>query len=100
MLVQGSVLQLRDKSAQMLLSRKATMILFFMKAEKRGKGTKDEPTIVHALDNYRCVGCVCNEDDTNIKWMWIIEGKPKRCMCGYWFKLERHEPKTFEEFPV
>merc|ERR1739844_254203 len=73
---------------------------FFLKALTRAKGTKDEPTIVHAMDNYRMVGCVCNEEDTNIKWMWIMEGKPKRCMCGHWFKLEQHEPKTFEELPL
>merc|ERR1711974_439191 len=22
-------------------------------------------------DNYRMVGCVCNEEDTNIKWTWL-----------------------------
>ena len=40
---------------------------------QRSKGTKDSPTIVHAMDNYRMVGCVCNEEDTNIKWTWLSE---------------------------
>merc|ERR1719251_870068 len=31
---------------------------FFLKAVKRAKGTKDSPTIVHAMDNYRMVGCL------------------------------------------
>ena len=46
---------------------------FFLKAVKRTKGTKDTPTIIHAMDNYRMVGCVCNEEDTNIKWTWLCE---------------------------
>ena len=25
------------------------------------------------MDNYRMMGCVCNEEDTNIKWMWLCE---------------------------
>lgn len=63
---------------------------FFMKARKKGKGTKAEPNIVDALDTYRMVGCVCNEDDTHVNWMWLIEGKPKRCECGHWFELRVH----------
>ena len=46
---------------------------FFLKAVQRTKGTKDTPTIIHAMDNYRMVGCVCNEEDTNIKWTWLCE---------------------------
>ena len=46
---------------------------FFLKAVQRAKGTKDAPTIIHAMDNYRMVGCVCNEEDTNIKWTWLSE---------------------------
>merc|ERR1711936_1208822 len=33
---------------------------FFLKAVTRAKGTKNEPTIVNAMDNYRMMGCVCN----------------------------------------
>merc|ERR1719357_2411571 len=54
---------------------------FFLKAITRGKGTKDEPTIVNAMDNYRMVGCVCQEEDTTIKWTWLSQGVPKRCEC-------------------
>ena len=73
---------------------------------QRSKGTKDSPTIIHAMDNYRMVGCVCNEEDTNIKWTWLSEvrtikwkhasqfhhfqGLPKRCECGYWMELKSH----------
>ena len=46
------------------------------------------------------VGCVCNEEDTNIKWFWIFENKPKRCECGYWFKLNRHEAPDRFKLPV
>merc|ERR1712189_128988 len=63
---------------------------FFLKAVVRAKGTKDAPTVINAMDNYRMMGCVCNEEDTNIKWMWLCEGTPKRCECGYWFELKSH----------
>merc|ERR1719430_521354 len=63
---------------------------FFLKAITRGKGTKNDPTIVNAMDNYRMVGCVCAEEDTNIKWTWLSEGSPKRCECGYWMVLKTH----------
>merc|ERR1711963_80516 len=51
---------------------------FFMKPTCRGKGTKDQPNIVQAMDTYS-------------KFMWLYEGTPKRCKCGHWFKLEVHE---------
>ena len=43
-----------------------TKTLFF-------QGTKENPTIINAMDNYRMVGCVCAEEDTNIKWTWLSE---------------------------
>lgn len=71
-----------------------------MDARKRGKGTKDDPNIVDAMDDFRIMGCVCNENDTNTSWMWIYNGEPKRCACGYWFKLVKHEGPTKETVPL
>ena len=60
-----------------------------MKQQVRGKGTKDDPNIVKSLaGEYRMVGCHCTEDETHIKWFWLYNDQPKRCQCGYWFKLE------------
>merc|ERR1712111_170310 len=73
---------------------------FFLKAVQRTKGTKDAPTIVHAMDNYRMVGCVCNEEDTNIKWTWLCEGVPKRCECGYWMQLKTHPAPEKYHLPL
>jgi len=73
---------------------------FFLKAVKRAKGTKDSPTIVHAMDNYRMVGCVCSEEDTNIKWTWLCEGVPKRCECGYWMELKTHPAPEKYHLPL
>ncbi|XP_023326411.1 cytochrome c oxidase subunit 5B, mitochondrial [Eurytemora carolleeae] len=73
---------------------------FFLKACARGPGTKAEPTIVNAMDTYRSVGCVCNEEDTNIKWMWLCEGAPKRCACGYWFELKVHAAPDKYSLPL
>ena len=62
---------------------------FFMKVRNRSafKGTKDDPIVVDAMDTYRMVGCVCEEHDCHIKWMWLIEGRDKRCACGHYFTL-------------
>ena len=56
------------------------------------KGTKDEPVVVKSFDNYRMVGCICEEHACHIKWMWLIEGRDKRCACGHWFSLEKVGP--------
>ncbi|XP_059163088.1 cytochrome c oxidase subunit 5B, mitochondrial-like [Physella acuta] len=60
---------------------------FEMKVVKRAKGTFDEPTIVKSINNKRMVGCICEEDALTINWMYVHKGEPKRCECGYWFKL-------------
>ncbi|XP_059088402.1 cytochrome c oxidase subunit 5B, mitochondrial-like isoform X2 [Tigriopus californicus] len=73
---------------------------FFLRSKPRGKGTKDDPTIVNALDTYRMVGCVCSKTDTNIKWMWLYENKPKRCECGYWFQLKAHPAPDRYKMPL
>lgn len=71
-----------------------------MGAVKRGKGTKDEPNIVNAMASYRMVGCVCNEDSDHIRYMWLFENKPKRCACGHWFKIKRHEAPVKYQLPI
>jgi len=73
---------------------------FFLKAVHRAEGTKAAPTIVNAMDTFRAVGCVCNEEDTNIKWMWLCEGHPKRCGCGYWFELKVHAAPDKYNMPL
>merc|ERR1712059_29266 len=75
---------------------------FFLKVKQRSdfKGTKDEPIIVDALDTFRMVGCVCDEHDCHIKWMWLIEGKNKRCSCGHWFALKSHPPVDRYALPL
>ncbi|KAK0083138.1 hypothetical protein PV325_009263 [Microctonus aethiopoides] len=62
---------------------------FYMKARKRGVGTKEEPNLVPSFEDSRIIGCVCEEDSASVVWMWIHEGTPRRCNCGHWFKLER-----------
>ena len=59
------------------------------------KGTKDDPIIVDAMDKFRLVGCVCEEHAAHIKWMWLIEGRPKRCGCGHWMELKVLATKNF-----
>ena len=72
-----------------------------MKGGKRLEGsTKENPNIVNAMDTFRMVGCVCNENDTAIKWMWLVEGQPKRCGCGHWFQLKVHEAPDKYKLPA
>lgn len=65
---------------------------FNVKMRKRGLGTKEQPTEVPSAYEARIVGCICEEDSPAIQWMWLYEGKPKRCDCGHWFKLTYKPP--------
>lgn len=55
-------------------------------------GTVDKPTEIPSAFEARIVGCVCEEDASHVKWMWLYSGEPKRCMCGHWYKLVYKEP--------
>uniref|UniRef100_A0A4D5RA10 Mitochondrial cytochrome c oxidase subunit Vb n=1 Tax=Scolopendra viridis TaxID=118503 RepID=A0A4D5RA10_SCOVI len=65
---------------------------FDMRVYKRGPGTKDNPNLVSSVLPKRLIGCICEEDATCINWMWLHMGEPKRCECGYWFKLIEGKP--------
>lgn len=84
---------------------------FDMHVIKRAEGNKDSPTLIPSAFDARIVGCICkcfliskaidvclyffysgHEDQTFIQWMWLHQGSPKRCECGYWFKLVEKAP--------
>uniref|UniRef100_A0A182VTH1 DUF4706 domain-containing protein n=1 Tax=Anopheles minimus TaxID=112268 RepID=A0A182VTH1_9DIPT len=65
---------------------------FDMRVFKRGPGTKDSPNLIPSAFDARLVGCVCEEDQTYVQWMWLYQGQPKRCECGHWFKLVEKAP--------
>lgn len=65
---------------------------FDMEPMKRGVGTKEQPNLVKSVEDKRMIGCVCDEDDVAIKYMWLHKNEMKRCSCGYWFKLIDTEP--------
>ncbi|XP_023246792.1 cytochrome c oxidase subunit 5B, mitochondrial isoform X2 [Copidosoma floridanum] len=65
---------------------------FDTKVMKRGPGTKDKPNLVGSYFKSRLVGCVCEEDQMHINWMWLHKGQPRRCECGHWFKLVERAP--------
>ncbi|KAM5141493.1 cytochrome c oxidase subunit 5B, mitochondrial [Mantella aurantiaca] len=55
-------------------------------------GTKENPTIVPSVNNYRLVGCVCEEDNSAVIWFWIHKGEVCRCpQCGSHYKLVQYE---------
>ncbi|KAL8588996.1 hypothetical protein ACOMHN_047977 [Nucella lapillus] len=60
---------------------------FEMNVKKRAKGTVDEPTLIPSLYEKRLVGCICEEDAVSINWLHLHKGEPRRCECGFWFKL-------------
>ncbi|PSN29922.1 hypothetical protein C0J52_20714 [Blattella germanica] len=60
---------------------------------KRGPGTRNEPNLVTSAFSKRMIGCICPDDDSlNINYMWLHMGEPKRCGCGFWFKLVAKDP--------
>ncbi|XP_041358954.1 cytochrome c oxidase subunit 5B, mitochondrial-like [Gigantopelta aegis] len=68
---------------------------FEMSVKARAKGTFEEPTLIPSLFEKRLVGCICEEDALSINWMYLHKGEPKRCECGYWFKLEAMQPTDY-----
>ena len=65
-----------------------------MAAIKKRDTTKDDPILIPSAFDSRLIGCICEEEQTHICWMWVHEGNPRRCECGYWFKLEKKIPIT------
>ncbi|XP_017494437.1 PREDICTED: cytochrome c oxidase subunit 5B, mitochondrial-like isoform X2 [Rhagoletis zephyria] len=65
---------------------------FDMKVFKRGAGTKENPNLIPSAFDARIVGCICEEDQTYVQWMWLQKGTSKRCECGHWFKLVEKAP--------
>ncbi|CAO1395862.1 unnamed protein product [Diamesa hyperborea] len=65
---------------------------FDMKVFKRGAGTKESPNMIPSAFDARLVGCICEEEQTYVQWMWLYQGSPKRCECGHWFKLVEKAP--------
>ncbi|KAI8437635.1 hypothetical protein MSG28_011890 [Choristoneura fumiferana] len=68
---------------------------FRMLCVKRGPGTRERPNLMPSAFNQRLVGCKCNEWTNHIEWMWLHQGEPKRCNCGYWFELCPVAPLLF-----
>jgi len=68
---------------------------FEMKPIKRAKGTFDEPTVISSAFEKRLIGCVCEDDALTIQWLTVYKGEPKRCECGYWFKLVDAQAKPY-----
>lgn len=61
----------------------------------KGPGTRERPNLMPSAFNQRLVGCMCNDWNNHIEWMWLHQGEPKRCACGYWFELCPVAPLLF-----
>ena len=46
----------------------------------------ENPNLVPSFEDKRLIGCLCEEDQTHVNYMWVHLGDPKRCECGNWFK--------------
>ncbi|XP_028031125.1 cytochrome c oxidase subunit 5B, mitochondrial-like [Bombyx mandarina] len=54
---------------------------------KKGPGTRERPNLIPSSNSSRLICCHCTESDNHLKFMWLHQGDPKRCGCGYWFEL-------------
>lgn len=54
--------------------------------------SKENPNLVPSVFASRVMGCICEEEACHVNWMWLHAGPPKRCGCGFWFKLVKKEP--------
>ncbi|XP_064383325.1 cytochrome c oxidase subunit 5B, mitochondrial-like [Halichondria panicea] len=69
---------------------------FSMKVHSIPWGTKIQPTIVPSMCNERLVGCICQEEATNVEWLQLKSGPPQRCECGHWFQLIQGNPTKIQ----
>ncbi|XP_028158588.1 cytochrome c oxidase subunit 5B, mitochondrial-like [Ostrinia nubilalis] len=60
---------------------------FHILAIKRGPGTRERPNLMPSANPSRLMACLCNEHVMHLEYMWLHQGVPKRCGCGYWFVL-------------
>ncbi|XP_026761328.2 cytochrome c oxidase subunit 5B, mitochondrial-like [Galleria mellonella] len=60
---------------------------FRIMAIKRGPGTCERPNLIPSAYASRLMGCICHPDQNHAEYMWLHQGVPKRCGCGYWFEL-------------
>ncbi|XP_022917835.1 cytochrome c oxidase subunit 5B, mitochondrial-like [Onthophagus taurus] len=59
---------------------------------ERGPATKCQPHEIPSAYDRRIIGCVCECESCSITYMWLHKDAPKRCECGYWFKLVQVPP--------
>ncbi|XP_060805938.1 cytochrome c oxidase subunit 5B, mitochondrial-like [Amyelois transitella] len=60
---------------------------FRILAIKRGPGTAERPNLIPSSNPSRLMGCICHPDIMHVEYIWLHQGVPKRCGCGYWFEL-------------
>ncbi|RWS26810.1 hypothetical protein B4U80_02008 [Leptotrombidium deliense] len=76
-----------------LLEEKGITDPFFLEPIKRHASTRDKPIQVPSFEERRLIGCVCEEDQTFVNYMWVHHDEPRRCECGYWFQC--YKPKDY-----
>ncbi|XP_026332214.1 cytochrome c oxidase subunit 5B, mitochondrial-like [Hyposmocoma kahamanoa] len=54
---------------------------------KKGPGTRERPNLIPSAFSKRLVACSCNPVQNHVEYMWLHQGCPKRCGCGFWFEL-------------
>ncbi len=64
---------------------------FELQVKRVPAGTADKPVAVKSVFEKRIVGCICEEEQTFINWMWLHAGDAQRCDCGHWFQLQKTE---------
>ncbi|XP_038056589.1 cytochrome c oxidase subunit 5B, mitochondrial-like [Patiria miniata] len=64
---------------------------FELQVKRVPAGTQDKPVAVKSVFEKRIVGCICEEEQTFINWMWLHAGEAQRCDCGHWFQLQKTE---------
>ncbi|XP_045160642.1 cytochrome c oxidase subunit 5B, mitochondrial-like [Mercenaria mercenaria] len=53
---------------------------------EESQGSLENPIVVPTTSGERLVGCVCEEDSTDVRWMNIYSGLKRQCNCGHWFQ--------------
>lgn len=60
-------------------------------------GTSEKPFLVPSYESRRLIACVCRDDSTEMQYMFVHEGEPQNCNCGYYYKLMPAKKLWLEE---
>lgn len=65
---------------------------YYVKPDAGTGMSANAPILIPSTAESRMVGCCCEEDYGDVVWFELPAGGVRKCDCGYFFKLVKHDP--------